>query len=98
LIIDWVGKKWRTGKFIDSRFFRGGAVPAPGNRSICSEADFLNAEGRKLRLLVEAKYADTHPEPFLKKYQDFLQVPAVQLVEELEGYRLLSNKDQRILR
>jgi hypothetical protein len=61
------------------------------------EADFLIAEDRKPRLLVEAKYADTHPGLSLKKFQDFLQVPAVQLVEELEGYRLLSNRDQPLL-
>ena len=61
------------------------------------EVDFLIAEGRKPRLLVEAKLADTQPAPALKKFQEALKVPAVQLVQELEGYRLVSNRDQSIM-
>jgi len=33
----------------------------------------------------------------IKKFQETLKVPAVQLVQELEGYRLLSNRDQSIM-
>jgi hypothetical protein len=46
---------------------------------------------------VEAKQADTQPAPALKKFQEMLKVPAVQLVQELEGYRLVSNRDQSIM-
>ena len=48
-------------------------------------------------LLVEAKQADSQPASALKKFQETLKVPAVQLVQELEGYRLVSNQDQSIM-
>ena len=48
-------------------------------------------------LLVEAKLTDSQPSPALKKFQRALKVPAVQLTDEGEGYRLLSNEDQHIL-
>ena len=61
------------------------------------EVDFLIADRRKPLLLLEAKQADTQPTPSLKKFQDLLKVPAVQLVQELDGYRLVSNRDQSIM-
>jgi predicted AAA+ superfamily ATPase len=61
------------------------------------EVDFLIADRRKPLLLVEAKQADSQPTPALKKFQEQLRIPAVQLVQELEGYRLLSNQDQSIM-
>jgi hypothetical protein len=48
-------------------------------------------------LIVEAKQAETQPAAALKKFQDRLKIPAVQLVQEMNGYRLISNQDQSIL-
>lgn len=61
------------------------------------EVDFLVAEGRKPLLMIEAKLSDPEPSQALKKFQQSLQIPAVQLVYEREAYRLLSNRDQSIL-
>ncbi len=61
------------------------------------EVDFLIINEHKPFLLVEAKLTDTQPSPALKKFQRALKVPAVQLTDEGEGYRLLSNEDQQIL-
>lgn len=61
------------------------------------EVDFLIVNERKPFLLVEAKLTDTQPSPTLKTFQRVLKVPAVQLTDEGEGYRLLSNENQNIL-
>jgi predicted AAA+ superfamily ATPase len=61
------------------------------------EVDFLIANERKPILLVEAKLSDLEPSLPLKKFQRALNIPAVQLTNEGEGYRLLSNADQSIL-
>ena len=61
------------------------------------EVDFLIAEGGEPFLLVEAKLSYTEPSSALKKFQNTLKKPAVQLVEESEGYQMLPNGDQYIL-
>jgi predicted AAA+ superfamily ATPase len=61
------------------------------------EVDFLIAKERKPFLLVEAKLADTEVSLALKKFQRTLKIPAVQLIEESEGYRVFSNEGQSIL-
>jgi len=61
------------------------------------EVDFLIANGGRPFLLVEAKTSETHPSPALKKFQTALKIPAVQLLLEHEGYKLISNDDQNIL-
>jgi predicted AAA+ superfamily ATPase len=61
------------------------------------EVDFLIANKRKPFLLVESKLSDMETSPALKKFQRALNIPAVQLVEESEGYRILSNERQSIL-
>jgi predicted AAA+ superfamily ATPase len=61
------------------------------------EVDFLIINEHEPFLLIEAKLTDTHPSPALKKFQCALKVPAVQLTDEGDGYRLLSNEDQNIL-
>ena len=48
-------------------------------------------------VLIEAKISETHPSPALKKFQAALDIPAVQLTNEVEGYRILSNKGRSIL-
>jgi len=61
------------------------------------EVDFLIADGGEPLVLVEAKLSDTQPSPALKKFQRALDIPAVQLTTEQEGYRILSNGAQSIL-
>ncbi|MEW6741360.1 MAG: hypothetical protein AB1486_01260 [Planctomycetota bacterium] len=55
------------------------------------------AEKRRPFLLVETKTSDPRVDPALKKFQTQLQVPAVQLTQEGEGYRKFKNGDQTIL-
>jgi len=61
------------------------------------EVDFLIANGGRPFLLVEAKISETKPSPALKKFQTALSIPAVQLLLEHEGYKLISNNGQNIL-
>ena len=61
------------------------------------EIDFLIANGRKPLLLIEAKLSEHQPSPALRKFQSALNVPAVQLIGEDEGFRKLSNDRQTIL-
>jgi predicted AAA+ superfamily ATPase len=61
------------------------------------EVDFLIANNRKPFLLIEAKLSESTPTVPLRKFQSSLNIPAVQLNEEAEGYRLFSNNGQSIL-
>ena len=61
------------------------------------EVDFLIAKERKPFLLVEANLTDTEASSALKKFQRALNIPAVQLLEESDGYRFFSNEGQSIL-
>jgi predicted AAA+ superfamily ATPase len=61
------------------------------------EVDFLIANNRKPFLLVEAKLSESTPTAPLRKFQSALHIPAVQLNEGTEGYRLFSNNGQSIL-
>lgn len=61
------------------------------------EVDFLIANEHEPLILIEAKLSDTEPSPALKKFQGVLKRPAIQLVEESEGYRMMPNGDQYIL-
>ena len=61
------------------------------------EVDFLIANGRKPFVLIEAKVSDTQPSGTLRKFQNALSIPAVQLIGEDEGYQVFSNNDQSIL-
>jgi predicted AAA+ superfamily ATPase len=61
------------------------------------EVDFLIANGHKPVVLIEAKISETQPSSPLKKFQKALSIPAVQLIDEDEGYRIFSNNDQSIL-
>lgn len=61
------------------------------------EVDFLIANGGRPFLLVEAKISDEQPSPALRKFQTALNIPAVQLLMEHEGYKLTSNGGQNIL-
>ncbi|KQC12329.1 MAG: hypothetical protein APR63_11405 [Desulfuromonas sp. SDB] len=61
------------------------------------EVDFLISNNHKPILLIEVKLNDPHPPPSLIKFQDILNVPAIQLVNQKEIYRILTNKNNKIL-
>jgi hypothetical protein len=61
------------------------------------EVDFLIANENKPVVLVEAKFSEVQPTKAVLKFQNALKIPAVQLVEEAEGFRKLSNGDQKVL-
>jgi predicted AAA+ superfamily ATPase len=61
------------------------------------EVDFLIVNGRRPVVLIEAKVSDTQPSSTLKKFQNALRIPAVQLIGEDEGYQLFSNNARSIL-
>jgi len=61
------------------------------------EVDFVIANDGDPVVLIEAKVKDSEPTKALRKFQDFLKTPAVQLVEDADGYRLFANGDQSIL-
>jgi hypothetical protein len=48
-------------------------------------------------VVIEAKLSEFQPSSALKKFQKALRIPAVQLKDEDEGYRMFSNNDQSIL-
>jgi predicted AAA+ superfamily ATPase len=61
------------------------------------EVDFLLARDDEPLLLIEAKIADIQPSAALRKFQQALDVPAVQVVNEGDGYRFFTNGTQKIL-
>jgi uncharacterized protein len=61
------------------------------------EVDFLIANEGEPLLLLEARLSDTQPSKPLRKFQDVLNIPAVQLVGESDGYRMLSNGSHLVL-
>ncbi|OQY50585.1 MAG: hypothetical protein B6240_01330, partial [Desulfobacteraceae bacterium 4572_87] len=61
------------------------------------EVDFLIANEGDPVVLIEAKLTDPEPSSALRKFQRMLRKPAIQLVEEAGGYRLVPNGDQYIL-
>jgi len=61
------------------------------------EVDFLLARDDEPFLLVEAKLSDLQPSAALKKFQQMLNVPALQLVNEGDGYRMFTNGEQKIV-
>ncbi|MHB8090136.1 MAG: hypothetical protein ACYDH8_00785 [Syntrophales bacterium] len=48
-------------------------------------------------LLVEATLAQREPSAPLRKFQQFLRIPALQLNEAGDRYRLIANGDQQIM-
>ena len=61
------------------------------------EVDFLLANNREPVLLIEAKMSDEQPSKSLKIFQRVLNIPAVQLVNGGDSYRLVSNDKNKIL-
>ena len=61
------------------------------------EVDFLITNEREPLLLIETNLKDTEPSKSLRIFQNALNIPAVQLLNEGEGFRLLRNGNNRIL-
>lgn len=61
------------------------------------EVDFLIARDRRPVLLIEAKLGDAAPAKALQAIQAQLQIPAVQLVQNLETFRWHNHGTQPIL-
>lgn len=61
------------------------------------EVDFMIAKDREPFLLIEAKLSDEAPSQSLRNFQRLLNIPAVQLTDGGDSYRLLSNKNNKIL-
>ena len=61
------------------------------------EADFLIADKNRPRLIIETKKADAHVDAHLKRFQDALEIPAIQLVDQPGLYRVIPNNTQQIL-
>ena len=61
------------------------------------EVDFVIVNAGDPVVLIEAKRKDAQPSKALRKFQNFLETPAVQLIEEGGGYRLIPNGEHSIL-
>jgi len=61
------------------------------------EVDFLIAADNEPLLLIEAKLTETQPSAALLKFQNFLQIPAVQLVRRSGGFRIYSRNTHKVM-
>ncbi len=61
------------------------------------EVDFLLSRDREPFLLLESKLSDKEPSAALRRFQQALGVPAVQLVGTGDSYRLFSNGEHKIM-
>lgn len=61
------------------------------------EVDFLIADSNEPFLLVETKLTDKEPSHALMKFQDYLDIPAVQLVEKSSTFQMKANGSNEVL-
>ena len=61
------------------------------------EVDFLLSNNQKPFLLIETKLSDDHATKSLIKFQNMLKIPAVQLVNEGDTCKLVSNGNLKIM-
>jgi uncharacterized protein len=61
------------------------------------EVDFLIADNNEPKILIETKMSATKPAEALIKFQNALGIPAVQLTNTGESFKLVSNGNQRVL-
>jgi len=62
-----------------------------------NEIDFLIAKDNKPLLMVETKLSDTHPSTPLRKFQRMLKIPAIQLFEKGDSFKMIPNGTNNIL-
>lgn len=61
------------------------------------EIDFLIADEGNPFLMIEAKISNDQPSQAFRKFQNTLQIPAIQLTEQGEGFKIVPNEKQKIL-
>ncbi len=61
------------------------------------EVDFVLIRDRRPFLLVEAKSGDDGVSPNLRRFQSALGIPAVQLVNDMQGFKRLDNEGRALL-
>lgn len=61
------------------------------------EVDFLIAEKGAPLFLIEAKLNDEEPSKPLRKFQKTFNIPAIQLVNKVDVYKIYSNDPLKIL-
>ena len=61
------------------------------------EVDFLVVRNNKPFLLIEAKFSDSTAGKPLKKFQNIMTIPAIQLINKKDVCKLVSNESQKIL-
>lgn len=61
------------------------------------EVDFLITQNNNPFLLIEAKYSDLEPAKSLLNFQDILNIPAIQLVNQENIFKLYKNNQNKIL-
>lgn len=61
------------------------------------EVDFLIADDGKPFIMIEVKVTNDQPSTVFRKFQTTLNVPAVQLIEQGERFRIIPNEKQKIL-
>jgi len=61
------------------------------------EVDFLLANNNSPVLLIETKLSDETPAKSLRKFQNILNVPAIQLINKGDICKIISNENQKIL-
>ncbi len=61
------------------------------------EVDFLIADSNHPRLLIEVKASDDRPSQALVKFQTALGIPAIQLTNTDDGFRLISNYQHKVM-
>ena len=61
------------------------------------EVDFLVVKDATPFLLIETKLSDTQPSKPLMAFQNYLQIPAIQLTLNAGGFRIIPNGANRIL-
>ena len=61
------------------------------------EVDFLVADDGKPFIMIEAKVTNDQPSTVFRKFQNILDIPAVQLIEQGESFRIIPNEKHKIL-
>jgi len=61
------------------------------------EVDFLVVNNREPLFMIETKLTESVPSSALKKFQNQLNIPAIQLISKGDSYRYIQNNTQKIL-